>query len=126
MNSDSIEHTYDLEVHTTGGHIDVGASAKSMFLETTSGHITFAGGLVTGSNNELITFTGNIKVDLDDNPSVKDLPSVEIDAITLVGNISSQLPMRVLSADNDHLHAIVGEGDAKLNLRTSSGTIDIE
>ena len=53
-------------------------------------------------------------------------PSMELDASTSDGSITTELPILTTSTgDEDHIAGKIGNGDAKLVVKTSNGSITI-
>ena len=59
--------------------------------------------------------------------TLKGTPSVNLDASTSNGSITTKLPILTTSTgDEDHLVGTIGAGDADLFVRTSNGSVTIQ
>lgn len=108
-----------LEADTSNGPIEVSGHTGSAMLETSNGRITYSGRLVAGSENEMRTSNGSVSVDLDGEPGI------ELDASTSNGSVSTDFPITIGSSGDNHLEGTIGDGAARLIIRTSNGSIAV-
>ena len=59
------------------------------------------------------------------NISLRGTPNVRPDASTSQGNVTSGLLRVTTAAGDDHLAVTIGDGEAELTIRTSSGSVTI-
>lgn len=110
---------------TSNGTVSVKDCTGTINLSTSNGRVLFAGEL-TGEDNVIHTSNGRVSIEL---PSDQ---LTEVATRTSNGSIQCSLPtQRVLEEGKKSFHAVVGEGDlrsthAKLNVRTSNGSIKID
>ncbi len=109
------------EAGTSNGPIQVRDFAGSIDLSTSNGPISFAGALEPGSENEMTTSNGDISVEL------AGTTGVELDASTSNGRITSDLPIAISDEFSDErLSGVIGNGGAKLMIRTSNGSVTVQ
>lgn len=107
-------------IRTSNGKIVLNDVSGAFEARTSNGSIEFEGELTPGGNNELRTSNGSVSVELTD-----DSPSVRLDATTSNGKVDSKLPITTTSRDNNHISGTIGDGEAKLVVRTSNGSVTI-
>ncbi|MCI0439238.1 MAG: DUF4097 domain-containing protein [Chloroflexi bacterium] len=106
---------------TSNGTIQVTDFVGSIDLSSSNGRISFAGALEPGSENEMTTSNGDISVELDGTTGV------ELDASTSNGRITSDLPITISGEFSDErLSGVIGNGGAKLVIRTSNGSVTVQ
>ena len=110
----------DFDADTSNGSITVSTMEGTVKLETSNGRINFTGELTPGGINEMKTSNGSITVSLEGEPSV------ELDASTSNGSVSSKLPILASSTGDNHLAGSIGNAEAKLNIRTSNGSVTVQ
>ncbi len=86
---------------------------------TSNGKIDFSGSLTAGSDNSFTTSNGPIQVTFTGDPDV------EVDARTSNGSAISDRPILATTTEKTRLVGKYGAGSAKLELRTSNGSINI-
>lgn len=89
-------------------------------IDTTSGDIVFEGGLSPNSASVLNTISGEVRVRL------TDLADLRLDARTVSGELSSDLPLADNAPERRRLSAVIGPGTANLTITTTSGDVEIE
>ena len=111
--------TGHLQAKTSNGSIEVTNFSGSVALETSNGGITFAGELTPGGDNEMRASNGSVEV------ALEGIVSVDLDASTSSGRVTSDLPVLTTSAGEDRLVGTIGGGDAALLIRNSNGFVKI-
>ena len=119
-----------IAVKTLSGSAELSSSNSRVSIEdahgrfdaqTTNGTIKFQGSIEPRTDNRLFTTNGNIKVALDDNPSLK------LTAETVNGRVRCEVPGFVASVEKrQQLKGTVGEGEAELSAKTVNGSIAIQ
>jgi DUF4097 and DUF4098 domain-containing protein YvlB len=128
----------DFDVRTSNGPIEVGSmegdgtlktsngsvnltDVKGAFdVDTSNGNISFSGRMTAGGDNRLETSNGSVAVEL------QGTPSVEVDASTSRGEVTSELAIEASSMKKDRLVGTIGDGEAELVIRVSNGSVTIE
>jgi len=114
---DTLEGTALLS--TSNGGLDFQEVTGEVDAETSNGRISYSGDMIAGGDNRLITSNGNVDVEL------LGIPSIELDASTSNGDITSALPITATTTSDDHLVGTIGDGEADLYIRTSNGDVTI-
>jgi DUF4097 and DUF4098 domain-containing protein YvlB len=114
---DTLEGTALLS--TSNGGLDLQGVIGKVDAETSNGRISYSGDMTVGGDNRLITSNGNVDVEL------LGTPSIELDASTSNGDITSELPITATTTSDDHLVGTIGDGEADLYIRTSNGDVTI-
>jgi len=104
---------------TSNGGLDFQEVTGEVDAETSNGRISYSGDMIAGGGNRLITSNGNVDVEL------LGIPSIELDASTSNGDITSALPITATTTSDDHLVGTIGDGEADLYIRTSNGDVTI-
>jgi DUF4097 and DUF4098 domain-containing protein YvlB len=112
---DTLEGTAFLR--TSNGGLDLQEVTGEVDAETSNGRISYSGDMIAGGDNRLITSNGNVDVEL------LGTPSIELDASTSNGDITSELPITATTTGDDHLVGTIGDGEADLYIKTSNGDI---
>ena len=126
INTTSGEVTLDgvsgaLNIETVSGDVTVrDAQASQLSLSTTSGDIEYTGELAGSGASTLNSISGDLKLALPEDSSVK------LDASTVSGDISSDFDLRDREQGRRSLKGVVGGGAAAVTLATTSGDISIE
>jgi hypothetical protein len=107
-----------LDLTTSNGEVAMAAVSAALDVDTSNGPITF-GGTVIGDANRLATSNGKITV------AVALSASVEFDARTSAGAITSTLPLVGDTQGKEWLATLNPPAQAKLRLVTSNGAIVI-
>ena len=122
----SIQDVHDSVVaKTSNGRINLAHCMGPIDLKTSNGRIEYSG-LLVGTENQIRTSNGRVRVQLDP------VQCVDISAKTSNGSISCELPtQKILDEGKRSLHAIVGTVDpnsqpAELLISTSNGSVTIE
>ena len=76
--------------------------------------------MMSGGVNEFRTSNGSITVNLGGEPSVN------LDASTSNGTVSSKVPILATTTENTHLVGTIGNGDADLIAVTSNGSVTVQ
>ncbi len=106
-------------LRTSNGGLDLQEVTGEVDAETSNGGISYSGDMIAGGDNRLITSNGNVDVEL------LGTPSIELDASTSNGDITSELPITATTTGDDHLVGTIGDGEADLYIRTSNGNVMI-
>ena len=114
---DTLEGTAFLR--TSNGGLDLKGVTGEVDAETSNGGISYSGDMIAGGDNRLITSNGNVDVEL------LGTPSIELDASTSNGDITSELPITATTTGDDHLVGTIGDGEADLHIKTSNGDVTI-
>jgi hypothetical protein len=114
---DTLEGTAFLR--TSNGGLDLQEVTGEVDAETSNGRISYSGDMIAGGDNRLITSNGNVDVEL------LGTPSIELDASTSNGDITSELPITATTTGDDHLVGTIGDGEADLYIKTSNGDITV-
>jgi hypothetical protein len=111
-----------IELETVSGDVEIlDGRAKEIYGHTISGEVTFRGPMLADGSYEFATTSGNIAVQLPENPSAK------LSAATFSGRFSSDLPTTQDGARRNRRrhNATWGSGSARLDLESLSGNIRI-
>jgi hypothetical protein len=106
-------------LRTSNGGLDLQEVTGEVDAETSNGGISYSGDMIAGGDNRLITSNGNVDVEL------LGTPSIELDASTSNGDITSELPITATTTGDDHLVGTIGDGEADLYIKTSNGDITV-
>jgi DUF4097 and DUF4098 domain-containing protein YvlB len=104
-------------VFSSNGEADLWGVKGDVNIETSNGSISFSGEMSAGGTNWLVTSNGDVNVEL------LGVPSVDLDASTSNGSVTSELEIVATTAEEDQLIGKVGQGQAKLKIVTSNGDI---
>lgn len=107
------------EADTSNGRIAMSDVDGQFKVRTSNGKIDFSGSFTAGSDNSFTTSNGPIEV------TFKGEPDVEVDARTSNGSAVSDRPILATTTEKTRLVGKYGSGSAKLELRTSNGSINI-
>jgi len=99
--------------------VSVENGVGSFDVETSNGRITIDAELLAGGTNRMRTSNGSITVTL------LGEPSIELDASTGNGSVSSDHPILTTNSGDHHLRGTIGGGAAGLVIRTSNGSATI-
>ena len=109
-----------VRARSTNGAIDLENARGSIDAATMNGPLNYAGEMLPGSENRLKTMNGQVRVTL------LGTPSLRIDASCSHGRISSEFPGLTVSGQvGRRLEGTLGDGEAKLAVRTMNGSISI-
>lgn len=89
-------------------------------VDSKSGDVDIAGGVKPEGDYLLKTLSGNLKMRIPRDASVR------IEALSRSGHISYTLPLKIEKKSSHELHGILGEGKARIKLITLSGDISLE
>ena len=113
--------TGKFNVSTTSGTVAIRQASGTFDVKNINGRIEFDGEVGPGGNNRMTTVNGSVEIKL------QGTPSVEIDASTRNGFVTTRLPILTTSpGDERHLVGTIGAGDAELFVRTSNGSVMIQ
>lgn len=113
-------HVGDLMVRGSNGAIQVtDQRAGAVTLTTSNGAVRYEGTIEGAADNVLETSNGAIEV------VVGGTPSFVLDASTSNGGITSRFAVLEGTKTDGRLSGRVGEGHARLTLRTSNGAIEV-
>ena len=89
--------------------------------QTQNGAISFSGEFIPGSDSQMKTSNGAVHIKLQGTPSLK------IDAANSNGSITNGLPdMAASIEEKNHLVGTIGDGEDRLVIQTSNGSVSIE
>ena len=109
------------ELYSLNSRVSIEDAYGRFDARTTNGTIKFQGSIESKSSNKLETTNGNIRVALDDDPSLK------LTAATVNGRVRCEVPGFVASVEKrQQLKGTVGEGEAELIAKTVNGSIVIQ
>ena len=114
---DTLEGTAFLR--TSNGGLNLEEVIGEVDAETSNGGISYSGDMIAGGDNRLVTSNGNVDVEL------LGTPSIELDASTNNGDVTSELPITATTTSDDHLVGIIGDGEADLYIESSNGDVTI-
>lgn len=106
-----------ITIRNGSGDIRVTGASSDVRIHTGSGTITIAGAPSTGAYWELRAASGDIRLAVPTNASFR------FDAHTRIGDIESHLPLTILEHSKRELRAVVGQGAARVEVRTGTGDI---
>ncbi|MCS6880953.1 MAG: DUF4097 family beta strand repeat-containing protein [Oscillochloridaceae bacterium] len=90
-----------------------------IIIDTTSGNIVFEGRLASNAAGVITTISGDVRVRLSDPADLR------LDARTVSGELSSDLPLADDAPERRRLSALIGPGTANLTITTTSGDVEI-
>jgi len=110
----------DLNVKTSGGDITLENAHGRVEAHTSGGDVIAALARGNAKGGEIETSGGDIKIRVDPNVSL------ELDASTSSGEVTSNLPLKVTGEISpSRLHATLGSGGETLRLHTNGGSVHI-
>lgn len=113
-------HVGDLVVRGSNGAIEVSKQrAGAVTLTTSNGPVRYEGTLEGATDNLLETSNGAIEV------VVGGTPSFVLDATTSNGGVASRFAVLESTKGDGRLSGRVGDGQARLTLRSSNGAIEV-
>ncbi|MCX5999439.1 MAG: DUF4097 family beta strand repeat-containing protein, partial [Chloroflexi bacterium] len=89
---------------TSNGKVDLRDVKGSFDASTSNGDIFFSGEMSSGGSNRLTTSNGDVNVEL------QGAPSINLDASTSNGRVSSDLAILATEIETTHLAGIIGAG----------------
>ncbi len=119
IQADDASGEYDIT--TFNGKIAVQEGMGAFDLSTSNGPIRFQGELAAGTDNRFRTSNGSVKATLRG-----ESPSVSVQARTSNGSIDINAGAAQSALGRNHKEAVIGRGDARLELVTSNGSITVE
>jgi DUF4097 and DUF4098 domain-containing protein YvlB len=112
--------TGEVRVRTSGGDITLENASGRVEAHTSGGDVNVALARGNAKGGEIETSGGDIKIRVD--PTV----SLELDASTSSGEVTSNLPLKVTGVISpSRLHATLGSGGETLRLHTNGGSVHI-
>ena len=109
------------ELYSLNSRVSIEDAHGHFDARTTNGTIKFQGSIESRNSNKLETTNGNIRVALDDDPSLK------LTAATVNGRVRCEVPGFVASVEKcRQLKGTVGEGEAELIAKTVNGSVTIQ
>ena len=109
----------EYRLRTSNGSIDMDDFQGRVDAVTSNGRIEFAGNLDPGTQSLLETSNGHIDVEF-----IK-TPSVEINASTSNAEVRLERVVTTMSVGSGHIEGTIGDGEAKLEIRSSNGSVTI-
>lgn len=106
-------------LETSNGRVDLREVIGQVDVETSNGRIFYSGDMTPGGRNRLVTSNGDVNVEL------HGTPSIDLDASTSRGRVSSEFPILVTVMKERELTGTIGAGEADLFIRTSNGSVSI-
>ncbi|MCC6235960.1 MAG: DUF4097 family beta strand repeat protein [Dehalococcoidia bacterium] len=114
------DHNGALVARSNNGPIQVtNQRGGAVQLITSNGAVRFEGAIEAGSDNTLETSNGPIEV------VVTGTPAFTLDATTSNGGVTSRFALLEGTKSDSKLTGRVGDGQARLTLRTSNGPIEV-
>jgi DUF4097 and DUF4098 domain-containing protein YvlB len=108
------------EVHSVSGGIHVTGRELSGEFQTVSGEVVLTGDLARGADVQVTSHSGDVVLQLARGASA------QIDAGTFTGSILSDYPgARVTRESQRKARIVVGDGDARVEVRTFSGDVKL-
>lgn len=110
----------ELQVRTSNGAVRVeGAVLRGIgFIETSNGAVTLDAELIDDASYRVRTSNGSVTLTLYE-------PDVSLDLETSNGRITYDAEILTTMSDRNRLQGRIGEGSARLDVRTSNGTITL-
>lgn len=105
---------------TSNGEVDIEGAKGEFNASTSNGAIVFSGEMIPGGSNRFTTSNGGITVEL------TGTPSINIDASTSNGKVTSALAILATETETTHLVGKIGAGEAALYIHTSNGNVIIQ
>ena len=105
---------------TSDGKVNLRDVKGSFDASTSDCAIFFSGEMIAGGNNRLTTGDGDVNVEL------QGTPSINLDASTSDGRVSSDLAILATKTETTHLAGTIGGGEADLYIKTSNGDVTIK
>jgi DUF4097 and DUF4098 domain-containing protein YvlB len=102
---------------SSNGRAELRGVEGEVHIESSNGGVSFRGEMSAGGTNWLVTSNGDVNVEL------LGVPSVDLDASTSNGSVTSELEIQATVARESHLVGKIGQGQAKLEIVTSNGDI---
>lgn len=108
-------------VSSISGAINIaGARDAALRLESTSGDISVDGALAADAESAISNISGDVRLALPADSSLR------LDASSVSGELSAELPLRDLEEGGRRLSGRLGDGGAALTVSTTSGDVRIE
>ncbi len=107
-------------LRTSNGEVDIENARGEFNASTSNGAIFFSGEMIPGGSNRLTTSNGEVTVEL------QGTPSINLDASTSDGKVSSDLATLATETETNHLVGKIGAGEADLYIHTSNGDVTIK
>ena len=108
------------DISTTNGSVTIGLASGTFDVGTVNGRIKFDGELAPGGDNRMTTVNGSVQIKL------HGTPSVELDAASVNGSVTSGFPILVTSSgDKGRLVGTIGAGEAELLVEAVNGSVTI-
>ncbi len=106
-------------LHTGSGNVRVSGASADLRVRDGSGDAIVSGSPASGAYWELHTGSGNVTLGVPADASFR------LDATTHFGSIHSSIPLTIVQQDRHELHAVVGQGAARVGVETGSGDIRV-
>jgi hypothetical protein len=107
-------------LRTSNGKVDIENAKGEFNASSSNGPIFFSGEMIPGGSNRLTTSNGEVTVQL------QGTPSIDLDASTSDGKVSSDLAILATETETNHLVGKIGAGEADLYIHTSNGNVIIK
>jgi len=107
-------------LRTSNGKVDIENATGEFNASTSNGPIFFSGEMISGGSNRLTTSNGKVTVQL------QGTPSINLDASTSDGKVSSDLAILATETETNHLVGKIGSGKATLYINTSNGNVIVK
>jgi DUF4097 and DUF4098 domain-containing protein YvlB len=108
-----------IEVHGGSGGVDVSGATQDLRATSSSGHVTISGTPASGAYWEIRSSSGGVTLDVPSDPGY------QIYAHTSSGGVRTSAPIAVEETSRRSLRGKVGNGAARIEIETRSGSIDI-
>jgi len=104
---------------TSNARVEVRQVIGEVDVETSNGRIFYSGDMIPGGRNRLETSNGDVNVEL------HGTPSLDLDASTSRGTVTSEFPILVTAMKERELRGTIGAGEADLFIRTSNASVNV-
>ena len=106
-------------LHTGSGNVRVTSASADLRIRSGSGDTTVSGSPASGAYWEMHSGSGDVTL------AVPTDASFRLDAETHFGSIRSGVPLTIVEQNRHTLHAVVGQGAARVGVETGSGDIRV-
>ena len=104
---------------TSNARVELRQVVGEVDVETSNGRIFYSGDMIPGGRNRLVTSNGDVNVEL------HGTPSLDLDASTSKGRVTSEFPILVTLMKERELTGTIGAGEADLFIRTSNASVNV-
>jgi ferric-dicitrate binding protein FerR (iron transport regulator) len=108
-----------VEVHGGSGGVEVSAASQDLRATSSSGRVSISGDPAAGSYWDIRSRSGSVTLD------IPQTPGYQLYAHTSSGRIHAAAPMTMEETSRRSLRGRVGDGSARIEVETRSGSIDV-